>query len=99
VSGDRRASAWVGAFFLARTRFLPRITLARRQFEGVWVKLANMVRLSLSFVLATGLILSGVALQAVAISDTSPLKYADSILAIASGVVWLWRIIKEWRAR
>jgi hypothetical protein len=58
-----------------------------------------MVRLSLSFVLAAGLILSGVALQAVAITDTSPLKYAVSLLAIALGVVWLWRVIKEWNAR
>jgi hypothetical protein len=58
-----------------------------------------MVRLSLSLVLAAALILSGVALQAIAITDTSPVKYAVSVLAIALGAVWLWRIIKEWSAR
>jgi|APPan5920702856_1055754.scaffolds.fasta_scaffold400064_1 hypothetical protein len=56
-----------------------------------------MVRLSLSFVLAAGLILAGAALQAVAITDVSPLKFSVSVLAIGLGLVWLWAIIKEWR--
>ena len=46
-----------------------------------------MVRLSLSFVLAAGLILVGAALQAVAITDTSPLKFAASVLVIGLGLV------------
>jgi hypothetical protein len=58
-----------------------------------------MVRLSLSSVLAAGLILAGAALQAVAITDTSPLKFSVSVLAIGLGLVWLWAIIKEWRKR
>ena len=56
-----------------------------------------MVRLSLSFVLAAGLILAGAALQAVAITDVSPLKFSVKVLAIGLGLVWLWAIIKEWR--
>ena len=59
----------------------------------------EMVRLSLSSVLAAGLILAGVALQAVAITDTSPLKFAVSMLAISLGLVWLWAIVKEWRTK
>jgi len=58
-----------------------------------------MVRLSLSFVLAAALILAGAALQAVAITDTSPLKFAVSALVIGLGLVWIWAIIKEWCTR
>jgi uncharacterized membrane protein len=58
-----------------------------------------MVRLSLSFVLAAALILAGAALQAVASTDTSPLKFAVSALVISLGLVWLWAIIKEWCTR
>jgi len=58
-----------------------------------------MVRLSLSFVLAAVLILTGAALQAVAIIDTSPLKFIVSALVIGLGLVWLWATFKEWRTR
>ena len=57
-----------------------------------------MVRLSLSFVLAAALILAG-ALQAVEITEASPLKFTVSALVIGLGLVWLWATFKEWRTR
>ena len=54
-----------------------------------------MVRLSLSFVLAAALILAGAALQAVAITDTSPLKFAVSALVIGLGLCGFGRSSKN----
>ena len=59
----------------------------------------DMVRLPLSLLLATALILAAAAVQSVAITDTSPLKFAVSLFAMGLGLLWLRATIKEWLAR
>jgi len=60
---------------------------------------SDMVRLPLSLLLATALILAGAALQRVAVIDTSPLKFAISLVIMGLGLFWLRATIKEWRTR
>ena len=59
----------------------------------------EMVRLSISLVLAASLTLAGVALAYQAFTRTVPFEFVVSGFAIAAGLTWLWSVIKEWRAK
>jgi hypothetical protein len=58
-----------------------------------------MVRLSISLVLAAALTLAGVALAYQAFTRTVPFEFVVSGFAISAGLVWLWAVVKEWRAK
>jgi hypothetical protein len=56
-----------------------------------------MVRILLSFVLATALAFAGIAIEYRAITTNSPLKFVVALIAMGVGIVWFWSTIKETR--
>jgi hypothetical protein len=66
-----------------------------RELYGSSVGLKLVVRLLLSFVLAAALILAGAAIEYLAITANSPLKFGTALIALGLGILWFWSTIKE----
>lgn len=58
-----------------------------------------MVRIIIALALAVALILSGTAVEFDAFLDRSLLRFLVGGIAVAAGLVWLWSVVKEWRAK
>jgi hypothetical protein len=58
-----------------------------------------MVRIIIALALAVALILAGTAVEFDAFLDRSLLRFLVGGIAVAAGLVWLWSVVKEWRAK
>jgi hypothetical protein len=58
-----------------------------------------MVRIIIALAPAVALILSGTAVEFDAFLDRSLLRFLVGGIAVAAGLVWLWSVVKEWRAK
>jgi hypothetical protein len=87
---------WAQGFGLRNRYRVSGLYLRRR---GASPRRNEMVRLSISLVLAAALTLAGVALACQAFTRTVPFEFVVSGFAIAAGLTWLWAVIKEWRAK
>jgi hypothetical protein len=57
------------------------------------------VRIIIALALAVALILAGTAVEFDAFLDRSLLRFLVGGIAVAAGLVWLWSVVKEWRAK
>jgi hypothetical protein len=87
---------WAQGFGLRNRYRVSGLYLRRR---GAPPRRNEMVRLSISLVLAAALTLAGVALACQAFTRTVPFEFVVSGFAIVAGLTWLWALIKEWRAK